>query len=145
MLNFLGAISSLLPGYVQGRRQAIQDNWQDLQNYNNIQAGQFSNAFTAATWQPRLDIMGDTAIRSGLGTINDGMNTAIHAAYLPGQLTQGQVWSQWAPALTNQGQMLQYMANQAMGQMAMNNPMMLFRNMQQPNSATNPTPSGIGG
>lgn len=141
MLNFLGAISSLLPGYIQGRKQAIQDNWQDLQNYNNVQAGQLSNAFTSDTWQQRIDMMNDAAINSGLNTWLNGMNTAIHAAYFPGQLTQGQVWSQWAPALTQQGQMLQYMANQ----LGMRNPMMLFRSRQQPQSATNPAPSEIGG
>lgn len=97
MLNFLGALSSLLPGYIQGRRQAIQDNWQDLQNYNNVQAGQLSNAFTEATWQPRLDMFADSAINSGLNVWNNGMNTAIRAAYFPGQYYQGNIWSGFAP------------------------------------------------
>lgn len=142
MLNFLGALSSLLPGYIQGRRQAIQDNWQDLQNYNNVQAGQLSNAFTEGTWQQRMDMMNDAAYNSGMNTMNNGMNTAIRAAYFPGQYYQGNIWSQFAPAQTYQSNLMQLMANQ----MAMNNPMLMFRNMQpQPNSATNPTPSGIGG
>lgn len=141
MLNFLGALSSLLPGYIQGRRQAIQDNWQDLQNYNNVQAGQLSNAFTEGTWQQRMDMMNDAAYNSGMNTINNGMNTAIRAAYFPGQYYQGNIWSMFAPQQTYQSNLMQLMANQ----MAMNNSMLTFKNMQQPNSATNPTPSGIGG
>lgn len=145
MLNFLGTLSSLLPGYIQGRRQAIADNWQDLQNYNNIQMGQLANAFTEATWQPRMDMMGDAARNSALRTINNGMNTMIHGAYLPGQLMQGNIWSQFIPAQTYQSGLMQLMANQLGMGMMRNNPAEWLKNMQQPNSAANPAPSQIGG
>ena len=56
-MNFfgmLGQIGRILPGYVQGRQQAIQDNWQDLQNYNTGFHGQLQNAFDQSTFEPQL-------------------------------------------------------------------------------------------
>lgn len=66
--SFLGGLANLLPGYVQGQRQAIQDNWQDLMNYNRAQQGQLSNVFTEATWQPRVDMFQDAWLNSLLNT-----------------------------------------------------------------------------
>ena len=37
--SVVGALGSLLPGYMQGERQAVQDNWADLNYYNKAQAG----------------------------------------------------------------------------------------------------------
>lgn len=66
--SFLGGLANLLPGYVQGQRQAVQDNWQDLMNYNLAQQGQLANAFTEATWQPRMDMFQDAWLNSLLNT-----------------------------------------------------------------------------
>lgn len=98
--NFLGALSSLLPGYLEGRRQAIKDNWQDLSNYNNVQQGQLSNAFTVATWQPRLDMFADAAYNSGFNTLNNAMNTAVRGSYFPGQVMHGNMFSHFSPQLS---------------------------------------------
>lgn len=113
MLNFLGAISSLLPGYIQGRRQAIQDNWQDLQNYNNIQAGQQANAFTAATWQPRLDAFVDNTRRNNIATLRavDDYNL-YHYGALPGLMDQYSMWSNNAGINQWYQNQLQNIANQ---------------------------------
>lgn len=113
-LNFLGALSSLLPGYIQGRRQAIQDNWQDLQNYNNVQAGQLSNAFTEATFQPRLDMFVDNARRNNAATLRavDDYNL-YHYGVLPGLMDQYSMWSNNAGLNQYYQNLLQNKANQA--------------------------------
>lgn len=52
MLNLggiFGAIGRMLPGYIQGREQAIQSNWNDLNQYNQTLAGQLQNAFNEVT------------------------------------------------------------------------------------------------
>lgn len=62
MLNeLLGGVLQLTPGYMEGRQQAIKDNWQDLNNYNQVQAGQMANAFTEATFPYRWqDVVNNT-------------------------------------------------------------------------------------
>ena len=76
-MNFfgvLGQLGRLLPGYVEGRRQAIQDNWQDLSNYNQIQHGQMKNAFEAATFENQLannSYMSDLARLSAMQSLGN--------------------------------------------------------------------------
>lgn len=85
-LNFgslFSALARVLPGYVEGQRQAIQDNWQDLKNYNDVQAGQFTNAFSAATWDPRLANVWNQAKVNALNTILSGRNAALQIQAYP--------------------------------------------------------------
>lgn len=68
-MSFLGALGSLgrlLPGYMQGERQAIQDNWNDLNQYNKVQAGQLQNMFDENAMRDRLNMMHDAAIERGI-------------------------------------------------------------------------------
>lgn len=54
-MNLLGTISQfgrLLPGYIQGERMAVQDNWNDLNQYNQVQRGQIQNAYDEAVFNP---------------------------------------------------------------------------------------------
>ena len=78
-MNFFGVLGQLgrmLPGYVEGRRQAIQDNWQDMSNYNQIYHGQLQNAYDTATWEPQMEDrwrqsgMLDLAAKQALGNYN---------------------------------------------------------------------------
>lgn len=90
-LNFgslFSALARVLPGYVEGQRQAIQDNWQDLKNYNDIQAGQFNNAFAAATWDPRLANVWNQAAVNAMNTELSGMNLAQAQAAHPGIMSR---------------------------------------------------------
>ena len=64
-LGALGAVGRLLPGYMQGERQAIQDNWNDLNQYNKAQAGQLQNMFDENAMKHRLNILQDRAIEEG--------------------------------------------------------------------------------
>lgn len=95
--SFLGSLASLLPGYVQGQRQAVQDNWQDLMNYNQVQSGQLSNAFTEATWQPRMNMFYENALRNNLQLQADRMNLRQMLAIQPWLEMQGLGWSLKGP------------------------------------------------
>lgn len=139
MLNFLGAISSLLPGYVQGRRQAIADNWQDLQNYNNIQQGQLANAFTEATWQPRLDMFADNANLNNLRLRRGLDEYDIWRTYYPGMIDQGWMWSNNA----GWNQYLQNLMQNKASNMMLNMPGQAFQQMIMGQNGLNPPPSSV--
>ncbi len=68
-MSFLGGLfqsfGRLLPGYMQGERQAVQDNWNDLNQYNKVQAGQLQNMFDENAMKHRLNILQDRAIEEG--------------------------------------------------------------------------------
>lgn len=141
--SFLGALANLMPGYIQGRRQAVQDNWQDLKNYNDIQAGQQANAFTEATWQPRLDMFFDNANLNNLRLRRGIMDYNIARTYYPGQLDQGWMYSQNA-GLNQYWQ--NQMQNQAIQQMLGNRNLFQQMLMQgQHGAGTTPSAVQIGG
>lgn len=97
--SLLGAISSVLPGYIQGQRQAVQDNWRDLEEYNKVQQGQYANAFTGATWEPRLRMFNNQSNLSDFNTLGALNNLAVQQAWLPYNLYSGQGFSQAGPYL----------------------------------------------
>ena len=88
MLNeLLGGVLQLTPGYMEGRQQAIKDNWQDLSNYNQVRAGQMNNALFQATmpyrWQ---DVVNNTqknyysTLMAGRANVQDFANTGLSMA-----------------------------------------------------------------
>ena len=72
-------IPDLFTSYINGRRQAVADNWQDLSNYNQIAAGQLNNAFNMATFDPRVRIAESQA---QLGEQNNALGGAMTDQYL---------------------------------------------------------------
>ena len=72
-------IPDLFTSYINGRRQAVADNWQDLSNYNQIAAGQLNNAFNMATVGPRVRIAESQA---QLGEQNNALGGAMTDQYL---------------------------------------------------------------
>lgn len=103
-----GALGRLLPGYIQGERQAIQDNWQDLQNYNQTQAGQIQNAFDENVLDDRIDMMGFQRDNAANQANNLYMQTMLQQAMFPNML-QGSVNSaEWLPYIMPAQQMSQY-------------------------------------
>lgn len=66
-------IPDLFTSYINGRRQAVQDNWTDLQNYNTVLGGQMENALG-------MQIMGDRARISAANAEVAGQNAALGAA-----------------------------------------------------------------
>lgn len=122
--SLLGALSRTLPGYMQGERQAVQDNWADLNQYNQVQAGQLNNMWTEATWQPRLDMMYDSAWNSKFNTFGNMLDLNTKWAWHPAAVYQGQAVSQMAPYNAPLQAQLQYQTLlQAMRNL--NNPQML--------------------
>ena len=97
--GFLGHLASLLPGYMQGQRLANQDNWQDLMNYNQAQSGQLSNAFTEATWQPRLNVYRNAWINDTLQTYGNLADARVKELARPYSETQGAAYGYYAPVL----------------------------------------------
>lgn len=72
-------IPDLFTGYINGRRAAIQDNWQDAQNYNSVMKGQLDNALAMQT-------MADTARKSNAGANVADMNQALTGARTDNEL-----------------------------------------------------------
>lgn len=72
-------IPDLFTGYINGRRAAIQDNWQDAQNYNSVMKGQLDNALTMQT-------MADEARKSNASANVADMNQTIAGARTDNEL-----------------------------------------------------------
>lgn len=102
MLNIfgaLGAVGRLLPGYVQGERQAVQDNWNDLNQYNTVQHGQMQNAFDEALFNPRLSQGYDQAANSRMGVYQNAMNSTLARLAFPGAALTSVIDSMMRPQL----------------------------------------------
>lgn len=95
--SLLGAVAGLLPGYMEGERQAVKDNWQDLTNYNQVQQGQLGNLFLEGTMPQRFQMFNAQAYRQGLGAINDTLATLAQYYGAPGQMLNGAANSIYAP------------------------------------------------
>lgn len=86
--SLFAAVGRALPGYVEGHRAAVQDNWNDLNQYNRVQAGQFDNAWTEATWEDRLANVDMQRKNNALGLLRNTMVTGLDIAAYPGMYTQ---------------------------------------------------------
>lgn len=135
--SLLGAVSRVLPGYMEGERQAVRDNWQDLQNYNNVQMGQLGNLFLEGTMPQRFQMFNDQAYRSSLQSIVDSINTAIQFYGAPGQMYGAATQSRNAPVLEPLSSQAQYNAYMT----ALRNPMAFFGGGA--NGARATTPYGV--
>lgn len=82
-LGALGAVGRLLPGYMQGERQAVQDNWNDLNQYNKVQAGQLQNMFDENVMRPRMQMVWDTARQQNYGTTAMEQDLFLRSLGLP--------------------------------------------------------------
>lgn len=77
-------IPDIFSGYMQGMRQANEDNWKDLSNYNTTLGGQLGNAFKMATFDPAVrtawnqgQISDNTTMLNNLGTDAARRQTAV--------------------------------------------------------------------
>lgn len=137
--SLLGAVSRVLPGYMEGERQAVRDNWQDLQNYNNVQMGQLGNLFLEGTMPQRFQMFNDQANRSGMTVLNDLYNLGIQRAWAPARMYEGMAASMYAPytAPLNARAQLQALM------MGFNNPAIFMQQGGAPNGAQATTPWGV--
>ena len=95
--SLFSAVGRALPGFVEGERQAVADNWRDLNQYNQVQAGQLENAWTEATWDPRLFNTWANATNNDILLQASGMELANRLAAQPGQQTRNWLYSDYAP------------------------------------------------
>ncbi len=91
-MSFLGGLfqsfGRLLPGYMQGERQAIQDNWNDLNQYNKAQAGQLQNMFDENAMRHRLNMVEDAARIQNSQRWAADLDLGVKAAQYPLMLGQ---------------------------------------------------------
>lgn len=102
MFNIFGAIGQLgriLPGYTDGYRSAISDNWNDLNQYNQVQNGQIGNAFMEATFNPRVNMQYHQAAMSGMGVEQAARNNALGWTLHPYQMQAAATHGPMLPAL----------------------------------------------
>ena len=78
-------IPDLFTSYINGRRQAVADNWQDLSNYNQIAAGQLNNAFNMATFDPRVRIAESQAQLGEQNAVLGGAMTGQNLRHIDAQ------------------------------------------------------------
>lgn len=103
-----GALGRLLPGFMQGERQAIQDNWQDLQSYNQAQQGQIQNAFDENVLDDRIQIMGFNRDNAENQANNLFMQTMLQQAMFPNMLQGSVNASEWLPMVMPTQQMASF-------------------------------------
>lgn len=82
--SLFSAIGRMLPGFVEGERMAVKDNWDDLKNYNDVQSGQLENAWTEATWNPRLANVWFNALNNAFAVEESRRNNALRWQEFPG-------------------------------------------------------------
>lgn len=83
MLNFLGAIGRMLPGYTEGHRQAVQDNWNDLNQFGRVQEQQLKNMWTEDTYDMRYKQAAYDVENSFMNTMMNLMNYRRNQAMYP--------------------------------------------------------------
>lgn len=97
MFNIFGAIGRMLPGYMEGERTAIKDNWNDLNQYSDVQAKQISNLFSEATFNPKVNMQYDAAAQSLMNTEQIGMQNELMQAMHPGNLEAAAITGSFQP------------------------------------------------
>ena len=111
MAGILGGLFSafgrMLPGYVQGERDAVKDNWADLKNYNEVQAGQLDNMFTEDTYDARINIMDAARDMKRDQATKSGMDLELFSELYPGMRAAYALQSQYMPMLTSRTLRLQ--------------------------------------
>lgn len=102
-LGALGALGSLMPGYIQGREAAIKGNWQDAEKYNTVQRGQMENAFSALDFPLAYNRDVDATNASRLNTLAQTQQFNEYMAGGPGRVAGARILNQFTPALTYMG------------------------------------------
>ena len=102
-MSFLGGLfqsfGRLLPGYMQGERQAVQDNWNDLNQYNKVQAGQLQNMFDENVMPDRMNMVKDNAMINNYQRHAAGIDLGYKYAQMPLAYWQLGQQTAWAPVM----------------------------------------------
>lgn len=140
--SFLGSLDNLLPGYIEGQRQAVKDNWYDLNQYNQVQAGQIQNAFDEATFSDRVHLANQNAAMGDLSYMQKLWGTQLAGARMPGLMQQAGLFNQFAGLDFLNDQTLKYFQTMMFPQMVR------WGMMQTPNftgGGITTTPSAVAG
>ena len=90
----------MLPGYMNGYRMAIQDNWNDLNQYNQVQSGQLQNLWTEAAMRPSyMQLLAETAMKQ-LGALNSAGEYRVNQPQWFGRTMRGAMLGAAAPEMT---------------------------------------------
>lgn len=100
--SVFGALGSLLPGYVQGREAAIKSNWNDMQQYGQVQNQQMQNAFNADVYGDRVNMARDAARNSTIMVANNQLNYDRNMTWAPYEFAKGEFYSRMAPQIIPQ-------------------------------------------
>lgn len=95
--DFVGAFSWLTPGFLQGRRMGIADNWQDKINYANVEQKQLNNLWDVATFPLDYSRSWDMTQLSNWSTDLAGQNYAINKLKFPLQVQQAMMQVMFGP------------------------------------------------
>lgn len=139
--SVVGALGSLLPGYMQGERQAVQDNWADLNYYNKAQAGQLQNMYDERVMNDRINMAHDNALMQSNVRANSDLNLFNNYLYEPYTIRR----AQWDTAYADQLNNARIGLTLAGANMAMSNPMTLLGSMGLGGMGGNNMPIGAGG
>lgn len=152
-------IPDIFSGYLNGMRQANEDNWKDLSNYNSVQNGQLDNAYKMATFDPAVrssydqaDMLDNKTLLDNLATNNatisnaywvtgrgpqfQGMNSALKEQY-----TNALLPTQYAVNQQNGQLTLQY-APITTAQQAASNQLAIDQAQQQQQAMAGPSTGG---
>lgn len=105
-LSGFAGLAGLLPGYINGRRQAIQDNWADLKNYNDTKAGQINNLWSEATFPLDFSRAWDNTQMSNWATDLAGQNYALNKMIFPTEVFRTMLQLNFGPQQDLMKQML---------------------------------------
>jgi len=145
--SFLGQVGRVLPGYVEGYRNAVSDNWNDMKNYNEVHQGQRENLLNdmLVPYDFRREVAqsGDAELRHYV----NALNTDLHRRMFPGNAAMADAFSGFAPhaAALNYGNQLRQLM--LIERMLLSGRLMPFGqggNMPLGMGGNTPTPSSIG-
>ena len=105
MLNLFGAIANglgrMLPGYMNGYQMAIKDNWNDLNQYNQVQQGQLGNMWLESSFDPMYNQLLYNTAMTQLNAQNMKRQSDVNAVVQPGLLARAGILSSNAANVAN--------------------------------------------
>lgn len=99
-LSGFAGLAGLLPGYINGRRQAIQDDWTDRFNWNRDYDEQLTNALNTATWGNQVELSDFARDNAYFQTRQNAINSRLYDYALPQYYAQILAGNAFAPILS---------------------------------------------
>lgn len=110
--SFLGQVGRVLPGYVEGYRNAVKDNWSDMANYNTVEKGQIDNLYNMVTFGNDVDRSNYNTEIARLSLLRGAGDTGLYLAGYPGMLADRMAYSAFAPLTAGNRQAASWLESQ---------------------------------